>query len=514
MSVQGPAAVEETTAFAVEEKAHLVKSLRRLDMIGFTVCALVGLDTLGTVASNGAQGFTWLIVLAVLFVLPYALLMCEVGSAFTQEGGPYEWVKLAFGRRQGAIAAVFYWVTNPIWVGGSLAFIATEAWNDNLFNVGAAGSLGDYVFKFLFIWVSIGVAIVSLKRGKWIPNVGALMRVVVLGFFTITLVVYAIDHGVHGFPVSDLSPTMGVFLALVPLVLFNYVGFELQNGAAEEMDDPQHDVPLSVIRSGIIGVLLYAVPVFGIIVVLPPEAITGIGGFIDAVNTTFGVYGGAKSFLLGVMTLCFVGTLLTSGAVWMIGSDRILAVSALDGGFPAYFGTFSRRFSTPVRVNVFSGITSTLFMVAAIALFDSGANSTFVVVLTIAISTTLISYLWIFPAVIKLRFSHKHVPRPYKFPGGDRGVLIGGGLVMFWIVLGSFTSVFPGILEDLFGIDYGFVDTWGVTRAKFEALTFGTLGIVTLIAIGGYMLGAPTRARRAEVPIGAGEIPPAPAAAG
>jgi hypothetical protein len=69
MSVQGHAVVEETTAFAVEEKAHLVKSLRRLDMIGFTVCALVGLDTLGTVASNGAQGFTWLIALALLFVL-------------------------------------------------------------------------------------------------------------------------------------------------------------------------------------------------------------------------------------------------------------------------------------------------------------------------------------------------------------------------------------------------------------------------------------------------------------
>ena len=33
-------------------------------MIGFTVCAFVGLDTLGTVASNGAQGFTWLILLA------------------------------------------------------------------------------------------------------------------------------------------------------------------------------------------------------------------------------------------------------------------------------------------------------------------------------------------------------------------------------------------------------------------------------------------------------------------
>src|SRR6478735_1531367 len=165
-----PAAVEETTLLALAEKAKLVKSLRRFDMIFFTVCAFVGLDTLGTVASNGPQGFTWLIVLAIVFVLPYALIMAEVGSAFTQEGGPYEWVKLAFGRLHGAVAAVLYWVTNPLWVGGSLAFIATQAWSDNLFNI-PAGGVGDYVFKLLFVWLSIGVAIVSLKRGKWIPNV-------------------------------------------------------------------------------------------------------------------------------------------------------------------------------------------------------------------------------------------------------------------------------------------------------------------------------------------------------
>ena len=44
---------------------------------------------------------TWLVVLAVVFVAPYMLLMSEVGSAFTQEGGPYEWSKMAFGRLSG-----------------------------------------------------------------------------------------------------------------------------------------------------------------------------------------------------------------------------------------------------------------------------------------------------------------------------------------------------------------------------------------------------------------------------
>jgi amino acid transporter len=505
------AAIEETTTtLALEEKSKLHKSLRRFDMVFFTVCAFVGLDTLGTVASNGAQGFTWLVALAVLFVLPYALLMAEVGAAFTQEGGPYEWSKMAFGRLQGAISAVLYWVTNPLWVGGSLAFIATEAWNDNIFGIGA-GTFGDYVFKLIFIWVSIGVAIVSLRRGKWIPNVGAFLRVIVLGFFTLTTIIYAFKHGVNGFPAGDLKPTGTIFLALVPLLIFNYVGFELQNGAAEEMEDPQKDVPLSVLRSAVVGVLCYAIPIFAILIVLPLKQVTGIGGFLDAVTETFSVYGGAQSFLLGVMTIGFVVTLLTSGAVWMIGSDRILAVAAYDGAFLGYFGKFNAKLGTPVRVNVMSGVASSIFMILAVAAFNSGADSKFLVVLTIAISTTLISYLWIFPAAVKLRFSHPHVRRPYRVPFGNAGLWIAGVLTTFWVALGSWVAVFPGTLEKLLGIDYDFKGTWGVSRGTYEALTLGTLAVILAFALIGYALSRSVREQVAVVPLE--NDPAAPAAA-
>ena len=305
-----PELVEATTALALEEKGKLVKSLRRIDMLLFTLCAFVGLDTLGLVASNGPQGFVWLILLAVVFVLPYALLMAEVGSTFTEEGGPYEWVKLAFGRFQGGLAAVLYWVTNPFWVGGSLAFIATEAWSSNIHAIGA-GTAGDYAFKLIFIWVSIGVAIAALKRGKWIPNAGAIIRVIVLGFFSITAIIYGAKHGFHGFGFSDMSPTLSVFLALVPLLLFNYVGFELQNGAAEEMQDPTKDVPKSVIQSGALGVTMYAVPILCILLVLPLDKVTGIAGFLDAVAATFSVYGGAAHILTQITASGFILTLLT-----------------------------------------------------------------------------------------------------------------------------------------------------------------------------------------------------------
>jgi glutamate:GABA antiporter len=480
-----------STAFALNEKRKLVKSLRRFDMVFFTVCAFVGLDTLGTVASNGPEGFFWLVFLAIFFVAPYMLVMAEVGSAFTMEGGPYEWVKLAFGRLHGGIAATLYWVTNPLWVGGSLAFIATEAWRSNVFGIGT-GSFGDYLFKFLFIWISIGVAIVSLRYGKWIPNLGALLRIVVMGFFTLTVVIYGIEHGVDGFAAGDLSPTKAVFLGLVPVLLFNYVGFELQNGAAEEMDDPQRDVPVSVLRSGIIGVLLYVVPILGIILVLPDKDVTGIGGFIDAVTKTFSVYGGASHALLVIMTICFVGTLVTSGAVWMIGSDRIQAVASFDGAFFPWFGVFNKTFGTPVRVNVMSGIVSTIFCFSAVAFFDSGENSTFYIVLTIAISTTLISYLWIFPAAWKLRKTHPEVERPYVVPT-RYGMAIGTALITAWVALGSWAGVFPGVLERLFGIDYDFVDTWGVGRGRFELYTWATLGVVVAFAIAGYVAGTSVR---------------------
>ena len=503
-------AVEQTTTFALAEKAKLIKSLRRFDMVFFTICAFVGLDTLGSVAKNGPQGFLWLVVLAVVFVAPYMLLMSEVGAAFTEEGGPYEWTKMAFGRLHGGIAAILYWVTNPLWVGGSLAFIATDSWSANVFKIGNA-SVGDYFFKLIFIWISIGVAIISLRHGKWIPNFGAILRFAVLGFFSITVIIYGIKHGVAGFQTSQLTPSRAIFFGLVPLLLFNYVGFELQNGAAEEMENPQKDVPMSILRSGVTGVLMYVIPIFCILLVLPASKVTGIGGFIDAVTLTFhGVYGSAAHPLLIVMTLAFVGALVTSGAVWMIGSDRIQAVAAYDGAFFPFFGVFNKKLGTPVRVNVLSGIASSVFAITAISMLKNNSTaSAFTVVLDIAISTTLISYLWIFPAALKLRYSHPNVPRPFVHPWGMAGIWVSTILTTGWILLGSWVAVFPDTLERLFNVGYGFKGSWGVSQGEFEALTLGTLAVIVIVSLIGYWAGRGVRDDQALVPISA-VIPPSP----
>lgn len=111
----GPAVPDQGT-LATREKAKLRRVLRRIDLVLFTACAIVGLDSVAAGAKAGAQAITWLAVSLVIFLVPYGMLVAELGSAFPVEGGPYEWARMSLGRAAGAVTAILYWLSNPIWL--------------------------------------------------------------------------------------------------------------------------------------------------------------------------------------------------------------------------------------------------------------------------------------------------------------------------------------------------------------------------------------------------------------
>ncbi len=53
-----------------------------------------------------------MVILAVVFFLPYGFLTTELGTAFPIEGGPYVWTKLAFGRMAAGVNQILYWLSN------------------------------------------------------------------------------------------------------------------------------------------------------------------------------------------------------------------------------------------------------------------------------------------------------------------------------------------------------------------------------------------------------------------
>lgn len=466
----------------------LPKILARLDIILLSIAAVIGIDLIAQIASaGGGEAFTWSLVLAVTFLFPYALVMAELGSTFRQEGGPYVWVRLAFGRTAAGISTMLYWITNPVWLGGSLAFISVSTW-DHFIHPVTNGSAGDYVFKLGFIWLAIATAVVGLRHGRWIVNAGAVLKVALVLVFTVTVVVYAAENGMNGYGAGDFTPTTAGFLSVTPLLLFALVGFEAPNGAAEEMRDPKRDVPKAVGVSGSVAVACYVVPIFMILAVVPVTKITGAGGFLDAVQTVFSVYGGASDPLMKVVALVFIFVVLTQGSAWMIASDRVQAMAGVGGSFPRWFGSFHPRLKTPVRVNVLSGVVATIFTIAATRITQGDSAAIFAVVLTIAITTLLLSYLLIFPSVIALRRKFPDVERPYRVPGGQVGLYLCTATIYAWILLGSWVAVFPGTIERALGLSYDFEGVWEVSRTTFEVFTLGTLTVIVVFGLLGLLV--------------------------
>jgi amino acid transporter len=171
----------EITAAGAAESAKLQRHFGRFDILFFLICTIVGVDTIASVASNGGQAFTWMLVLAVLFFVPQAMLFAELGSAFPQEGGPYFWTRLAFGHLAGAVNNFLYWITNPVWIGGSLAGACVGAVEVFFNNGNSLSTPMFYVVALVFVWVSILAAILSFSKAKWLPTAGAFARFLLLG---------------------------------------------------------------------------------------------------------------------------------------------------------------------------------------------------------------------------------------------------------------------------------------------------------------------------------------------
>ena len=129
-------------------------------------------------AQAGAQAVTWLVISLIIFLVPYGMLTAELGAAFPVKGGPYEWARMAFGRLPGSVTAILYWLCNPIWIGGTLT-ASTIATLNALVLSKPRGTTAEIVVGLAFVWITVGIAIVALRIGKWGPSIGTFLKVAV-----------------------------------------------------------------------------------------------------------------------------------------------------------------------------------------------------------------------------------------------------------------------------------------------------------------------------------------------
>ncbi len=476
---------------ALEEKKKLRKSFGLLDMIFYTLATILGLDTLGAVSSQGGQVLSWLLISAVTFLIPYGLLVSELGTTFPQEGGMYEWCKMAGGRFYAALGAMLYWISNPLWLGGSLSVTAIAAiktlWFNNPKVLLGGSQVSDAIIEMaialFFIWGTIWFTTVSLAIGKWLAVFGSYVKLTLLGIFVLLALVFFFGGHATGqhLGAADILPTGDwsvIFSAILPILIFNWVGFEVQNGAGEEMHDPQRDVPRSLIRAGGLAVIAYTIPIAIILFALTKSQLSSATGFVQAFQTVSSVLPAPLATALGWITaLGIILALASSGGSWIIGANRAYAIAALDRAAPRILGRFSERYGTPIGINIFSGIVSTIAMGAAILInaFGNGSlGALFSLVLGFAISTTTLSYLFIFPAFLLLRYKKPDVPRPYHVPGGMIGAWIVTILTFAYAAFASYYILIPSDAT---------VSGSGVNRITYEVTQITAIAIIVLLTV-------------------------------
>jgi amino acid transporter len=183
-----------------------------------------------------------------------------------------------------------------------------------------------------------------------------------------------------------------------------------------------------------------------------------------------------------------------------MGSDRALAVSCYDGAGPRTLGVINARFGTPVRVNVFSGVVATIVVILAQQITEGNAAKYFDAVLGVTISTTLISYLLIYPALWKLRRSHPDTPRPFKMPFFRPLTVV----LMVLVALASIQLIAPGLGDHWFGADFR-PSGWGAGE-RLTYLWTELLPVLLFVVIGVFFWWRGKRTREQAARLGEVEL--------
>ena len=250
------------------------------------ICVVFVAEAAAPVAAIGNSQYFWWIFMMIAFLLPYGLIAAELGTTYDGEGGIYDWISKAYGRRMGSRTAWYYWVNFPLWMAslavlfpeiiGKLAGVQISAWLSIL-------------IELAFIWIVVVISFYPISDSTWILNTSACIKLILaiavggLGIYT------ALTKGVaNEYTLSSLLPSFDLrSLSFISVIIFNFLGFEVICTYAPDMQNPKKQIPQAIIAGGIVIALIYIFSAFGIGVAIPTDEISTSSGLIDSFQLLF-----------------------------------------------------------------------------------------------------------------------------------------------------------------------------------------------------------------------------------
>ncbi len=413
------------------------KRFKLFDAVFAAVCVVLVVETAAPSAAVGSLQYFWWALLLVVFFLPYGMITAELGTAYEDEGGLYDWVKRAFGQTNGTRVAWYYWLCFAVWM-ASLAVLFTDIFTS------ATGIEIPFPAAVLIqlgvVWLVVFISNYRVSQSKWLLNIGAFIKVGLILLIGVLGIRSAVGSGIAQ-SVNEAPPLAG--MAFVSIILFNFMGFEVVTTFAGEMRNPKREIPKAIVIGGVLISAFYLFSAFGISAAIPPDEISMSSGFIDSLVI---LLGSPQNGLILVAGLLFMFTLVANLASWSLGVNYVAMYAAREKALPRVFESESKKTQMPKGSNRMTGIVASGLVIAAALVKAIGGNQaldSFWTFYALNVVLLLVSYLFLFPAFYKLRKTDPDRPRPYRVKGGKHRLWLISFVPVIVILMALFFLFFP-----------------------------------------------------------------------
>jgi basic amino acid/polyamine antiporter, APA family len=412
----------------------LEKSLKLFDVYAMATGAMFssGLFLLPGIAASYTGNSVYLAyMIAGVLILPAMFCMAELSTAMPKSGGTYFFLDRSLGPMMGTIGGLGSWV--------AVVFKSAFAL------VGMGAYLGLYLdvpilVTAVFLTLVFGaVNLFGAKETTLLQRILVTVLVVILSAFClIGLINVGPERVLRPDPAYGDFFSNGLvgFISTIGLVFVSYAGLTKVASVAEEIQNPERNIPLGMTLSLITATAIYTLGTLILVTVMPPqELFKSLTPVADAGR----YFLGWAPWDLGVVLIVIsaVAAFASTGNAGIMSASRYPFAMAKDKLLPEAFSKVG-RFGTPS----FAIIVTTLAMIAVLLIFDVAS------VAKLASAFQLLLFGLVAIAVIVMREARIDTYKPgFKVPLYP-WTPIAGILIAFWLIIemGILSIAFTGML--------------------------------------------------------------------
>ncbi|WP_019673500.1 APC family permease [Psychrobacter lutiphocae] len=437
----------------------LKKSLGMVDIVALAFGAMVGWGWVvlagGWVTAAGVWGAVLAFLIGGLAVIMIGITYAELAASMPITGGEHTYTHRALGTH---VSFLCSWSI----LFGYLSVVAFEAvalptvveylvpnfnqgllWNVAGWDVYASWAGVGMLGSILVTWLNIR----GVEVSAWFQKIAVtgILFVGVLLFIGAALFVPEAPVTEANASAPKFIGGMAGVMAVIVMVPFMFVGFDVIPQAAEEIDLSRINIGKFLIFSLVVAVAWYAAIAWSVGRTLPYiEAQNSALATADAMtNAWHGKWAGTLLVIAGVLGI------LSSWNAFLIGGSRLMYAMSKSHMLPAFLSKVHPKYNTPVNaILLFGGIATFAPLFGRkmlVWIVDAGGFG-----IVIAYTCVAVSFL-------VLRYREPEMVRPFKVPIGKAvgifTILLSIGLLMLYM---------PGMPSALTGIEWIIFIAWVV----------------------------------------------------